>query len=77
MEELNQEMDGGGGHVTFYDSALNRPVFEVTKRPLSQFLEGKRQARMAIVSGGRRRVGEREDIRRRRGGDERWFTPRA
>jgi peptide methionine sulfoxide reductase MsrB len=32
-------MDGGGGHVTFYDSALNRPVFAVTKRPLSQFLE--------------------------------------
>ena len=39
IEELNQEMDGGGGHVTFYDSALNRPVFAVTKRPLSQFLE--------------------------------------
>jgi hypothetical protein len=39
IEELNKEMDGGGGHVTFYDSALNRPVFEVTKRPLSQFLE--------------------------------------
>ena len=39
IEELNAEMDGGGGHVTFYDSALNRPVFEVFNRPLSQFLE--------------------------------------
>ena len=39
IEELNAEMDGGGGHVTFYDSALHRPVFEVFNRPLSQFLE--------------------------------------
>jgi len=39
IEELNAEMDGGGGHVTFYDSALHRRVFEVFNRPLSQFLE--------------------------------------
>ena len=39
IEELNAEMDGGGGHVTFYDSALHRPVFQVFNRPLSQFLE--------------------------------------
>ncbi len=39
IDELNREMDGGGGHVTFFDSARHQPVFKVHKRPLHQFLE--------------------------------------
>ena len=32
-------MDGGGGHVTFFDSAKHHPVFKVHGRPLREFLE--------------------------------------
>jgi len=34
IDEVNRELDGGGGHVSFYDSAMHRPVFRVTARPL-------------------------------------------
>ena len=39
IDELNREMDGGGGHVTFFDSAKHHPVFKVHRRPLREFLE--------------------------------------
>jgi len=39
IDEVNRELDGGGGHVSFYDSAMHRPVFRVTTRPLFQFLD--------------------------------------
>lgn len=39
IDEVNRELDGGGGHVSFYDSAMHRPVFRVTARPLFQFLD--------------------------------------
>jgi peptide methionine sulfoxide reductase MsrB len=32
-------MDGGGGIISFYDSAMHRPVFRVTTRPLFKFLD--------------------------------------